>query len=111
MKTINLGNIEVLILKDLGRMSYNRAKKIRNEKYGGRPWRFPSLDEMRYILSLHKMGICNLLSNEYMQTHYFTNQAYSFSNNDIFVFNIKNGHLMGTNTKASVGFLILVKSI
>lgn len=48
----NFGLIEVMDLSHMGRMSYVRAKKIKKEVYGGRPWRFPTEKEILYAMSL-----------------------------------------------------------
>jgi hypothetical protein len=67
-KLYNLGVIEVMDLSNLGIMSYNRAKKIRNEEYGGRPWRFPTMKEMDYIRSLSMSLGVHILDHKYYWT-------------------------------------------
>ena len=67
IRSYNLGIIEVLDLSDLGVTSYNRATKIRKEKYG-RPWRLPTMKEMDYIRNLSMSLGVHILDYKYYWT-------------------------------------------
>jgi hypothetical protein len=110
MESLKLGNIEVINLKDMGRMSFNRGRKIIKTEYGGKPWRLPSLKEMKYLTSLYDIGIGDFLSNNTISTSYWTNHGWVHGN-DAFIYNIKNGSLMNSSMTSAVGYLIIVRSI
>ena len=110
MESLKLGNIEIINLKAMGKMSFNRGRKIIKTQYGGKPWRLPSLKEMKYLTSLYDMGICDFLSVNSISTSYWTNHGW-IHGNDAFIYNIKNGSLMNSSMASAVGYLIIVRSI
>jgi hypothetical protein len=110
MKSLTLGNIEIINLKAMGRMSFNRGRKIIKEQYGGKPWRLTSIKEMKYLTSLYDMGIGDFVSNKSISTSYWTNHGW-IHGNDAFIYNIKNGSLMNSRATSAVGYLIIVGTI
>jgi hypothetical protein len=108
--SIKIGNIEIINLKDMGRMSLNRGRKIIKTQYGGKPWRLPSVKEMEYLTKLYNIGIGDFVSKNSISTSYWTNHAWVHGNEG-FIYNIKNGSLMNSSMAAAVGYLIIVRSI
>ena len=81
-KLYNLGVIEVMDLSHMGFMSYNRAKKIRKDVYGGRPWRFPKSSEIYYLGDLSKNYGVKLLDNKsyyWTATGFYLSQVFTYS--------------------------------
>jgi hypothetical protein len=110
MESIKLGNIEIINLKDMGRMSLNRGRKIIKTQYGGKPWRLPSVKEMKYLTTLYNIGIGDFLSKNTISTSYWTNHG-GVHGNEGFIYNIKSGSLMYSSMSSAVGYLIIVRSI
>jgi len=101
-KLYNLGVIEVMDLSNLGTMSYNRAKKIRNEEYGGRPWRLPTMKEMDYIRSLR----VNLGLGIFDQRYYWTSVGLSIASSVGYHMKTGTGRMIKDSVKACVTILI-----
>ena len=81
-KIYNLGVIEVMDLSHKGFMSYNRAKKIRKDVYGGRPWRLPKSSEIYYLGDLSKDYGVKILDNRsyyWTDTAFYLSQVYAYS--------------------------------
>jgi hypothetical protein len=101
----NFGIMGVADLSHMGKMSTNRDSKIRMLEYGGRPWRFPNIQELSYIRSLKMEYNLGAFSEEY----YWTSQ--SVLETSCVAYNMKKGNgLMIKNTSASAS-LILIKDI
>ena len=109
-ESIKLGNIEIINLKDMGRMSLNRGRKIIKTQYGGKPWMLPSVKEMKYLTTLYDMAIGDFLSKNSISTSYWTNHAWVHGNEG-FIYNIKTGSLNNSSMTAAVGYLIIVRTI
>jgi hypothetical protein len=101
----NFGIIEVEDLSYRGKMSRNRASKIRMAEYGGSPWRFPNMQELSYIRSLKMEYNLGIFPEEY----YWTSQ--SVLETSCIAYNMKSGNgSMIKKTSASAS-LILIRDI
>lgn len=110
MKSLTLGSIEVINPNGMGKMSFNRGRKIIKMEYGGKPWRFPSIKKMQYLTTLYNMGIGGFISENSISTNYWTNHGW-IHGSDAFVYNIKNGITMNSSRTSAMGYLIIVRSI
>lgn len=104
----NLGIIEAMDLSHMGKMSYNRARKIRREVYGGRPWRFPTQEEITYIASLKRdYNIAGFAPG------YYWSSVSIFSGN-IMVYSINhslNVHAFNAKVNSASAYSILVRNL
>lgn len=104
-KLYNLGVIEVMDLSHKGYMSYNRAKKIRKDVYGGRPWRLPKSSEIFYLGNLSKDYGVKILEDK---SYYWTDSAFYLS--QVFTYSPE-----GNATSMKAGYagalLILVRDL
>lgn len=102
---LNLGVIEVANLSSLGKMSHNRANKIRKEQFGGRPWRFISPSEFEYIRKLNLglgLGLGGLPPG-----FYWTSSAFGVS--EVLAFNINTGFPWHMKKSSADCFVLLVR--
>lgn len=104
----NLGIIQVMDLSHMGKMSHNRARKIRREVYGGRPWRFPTKEEITYIASLkNDYNIAGFAPGYYWS-------SYSVYESSVMVYSIiksSNVHSYNARVNSADGYLILVRDL
>lgn len=99
---IKSGNIEIINFSNLGRISYNRATKIRKD-YGGRPFRFPSREEIEYISEFLKLGIGGFVEN-----YYWSN--FSHWQSSVMCFNTK-GYGINIEKGRASAFFVMVRDI
>lgn len=104
----NLGVIEVMDLSHMGKMSHNRARKIRREVYGGRPWRFPKHDEISYIASLKRdYNIAGFVPGYYWS-------SVSIYASNVMVYSIDkslNVHAYNSRVDSASAYFILVRDL
>jgi hypothetical protein len=104
---LNLGVIEVANLSSLGKMSYNRANKIRKEQFGGRPWRFISASEFGYIRKLH-LGL-GLGLGGLPPSFYWSSSAFGVS--EALALNLVTGFPWHTRKSSADCFVLLVREV
>ena len=95
-------------LSHMGKMSHNRARRIRLNEYGGRPWRFPTKEEITYIASLK--NDYNIAAFAY--GYYWS--SYSAYESSVMVYGISrslNVHAYNARVDSAAGYLILVRDL